>query len=146
MTKKVLFPTDYSDASSHALWFATLLARDWDAKLLIVHVSETEQYPVGELFDEEPQPRPEERTALEKVVPTDSTLPYEHKLLFGPPSSDVVKPADEIVRFANEEKVDAIVLGTHGRSGLGHLLMGSVAESVMRRAACPVITIRQPIK
>ena len=53
MPKKVLFPTDYSEASSHALQFATSLARDWDAKLLIVHVSETEKYPVGELFDDD---------------------------------------------------------------------------------------------
>jgi len=141
--KKVLFATDYSEASRHALQFATTLARDWDAVLLIVHVSETEQYPVGELYDEEPKPPAEQVAALEKVVPTDSSVTCEHKLLFGPSSSEIVKPADEIIRFADDQRVDAIVLGTHGRSGLDHLLMGSVAESIMRHASCPVVTIRQ---
>jgi nucleotide-binding universal stress UspA family protein len=54
------------------------------------------------------------------------------------------RPADVILRFAKEEDVDVIVLGTHGRSGLVHLLVGSVAESVIRRAECPVMTIRKP--
>ena len=60
-----------------------------------------------------------------------------------PGSVKITKPADVIVQFANAHNVDMIVLGTHGRTGLLHLLMGSVAESVMRQADCPVITIRQ---
>jgi nucleotide-binding universal stress UspA family protein len=54
-------------------------------------------------------------------------------------------PALEILDEAQESKVDLIVMGTHGRSGLGRLLMGSVAESVVRKAACPVLTVKAPI-
>jgi nucleotide-binding universal stress UspA family protein len=75
--------------------------------------------------------------ALEAVVPTHPAVPYEHRLLSG-------DPAREIVRLADEEGVDMIILGTHGRTGLKRLLMGSVAEAVVRRAMCPVLTIKQP--
>ena len=53
-------------------------------------------------------------------------------------------PADEIVKYAQEENIDLIVMGTHGRPGLAHLLMGSVAEKVVRTAPCPVLTLRHP--
>lgn len=143
--KKVLFVTDYSDASDYALQYATWLASCTQANLFIVHVSELEPYPVGELFDEEPIPNPQELERLESVVPGDSSVQYKHRLLYGSPgSAEITKPADVILRFAKEEDVDIIVVGTHGRSGVSHLLMGSVAESVVRHADCPVMTIRQP--
>jgi glycine betaine transporter len=53
-------------------------------------------------------------------------------------------PSQEIVKYAREHKVDLIVMGTHGRGPIGHLLLGSVAENVVRRAHCPVLTVRQP--
>ena len=113
--------------------------------LLIVHVSEREQYPVGELFDEEPQANPRETAQLEAILPTDSSVEYEHRLLFGEPgSSSTVKPADEILKLASAEQVDMIVIGTHGRSGLGRMVMGSVAEQVIRGATCPVVAVKQP--
>lgn len=143
-TKKVLYATDYSDASRHALPVAVSLARDWDATLLIVHVSETELYPVGEAFDEDPEPPEEKVKRLHAVVPDDTSVQVEHRLVFPQPSSTNVSPADEILELANAEHVDVIVLGTHGRSGLSHLLVGSIAESVMRKATCPVVTIRRP--
>jgi len=143
--KKILFATDYSGPSRQAFQFATSLAKDTGALLLIAHVTDREQYPVGELFDEEAHPNPAEMSDLKRVVPTDPEVQYEHRLLYGEAgSTETVKPADEIVKFARKEQVDAIVLGTHGRSGLGHLLMGSVAESVIRKAPCPVVTIKQP--
>jgi nucleotide-binding universal stress UspA family protein len=77
------------------------------------------------------------RKALAAVVPTDPAVEHEHRLLYG-------DPASEIVRLAGEEQVDLIVMGTHGRTGLMRLLMGSVAEAVVRRAPCPVLTIREP--
>ena len=140
---RILFATDYSAASRHALQFATSLARDTGAVMLIVHVTDRELYPVGELFDEEPKPDPAEMHDLKAVVPRDSEVPYEHRLLYGEPGSvENVDPAAVIVKFASEEPVDAIVLGTHGRSGLRHLLMGSVAETVVRTATCPVVTVK----
>jgi nucleotide-binding universal stress UspA family protein len=74
---------------------------------------------------------------LERVVPLDSQVPCEHHILIGP-------PAAEIVRFARQERVDLIVMNTHGRKGLTHLLMGSVAEAVVRHAPCPVLTMKTP--
>jgi universal stress protein A len=143
--KKILFATDYSEASQHALQFATSLARDTGALLLIAHVTDREQYPVGELFDEEPEPDPAEMRELKEVLPNDSQVQYEHRLLYGEPgTTETVNPADEIVNLARKEQVDSIVLGTHGRSGLSHLLIGSVAESVIRKAPCPVVTVKQP--
>ena len=71
------------------------------------------------------------------VVP-DSNVPVERRLLAG-------DPADAIIRLAESEHIDLIVMGTHGRRGLSRLLMGSVAESVVRVAPCPVLTVKQPV-
>jgi len=140
--KKILYATDYSEASQSALHVATSLARDWGASLLIMHVSERECCPVGEVFDEEPEPSPEEVQRLQTIVPDDADVPYEHRLICPPPSSENVHPADLIVQFAKQENVEAIVTGIHGRSGLMRVLAGSVTESVMRQASCPVITVK----
>jgi len=142
--KKILYATDYSEPSQYALHYAMSLARDCQAQLLIVHVSETECCPVGELYDEENKPSPEELSRLKAVVPDDTDVPFEHRVVCPLPSSATLHPADEIVKLAKEEDVHAIVIGTHGRTGLSRLLAGSVAESVMRQAPCTVVTIRKP--
>ena len=143
--KEILYATDYSDASQAALPLAASLARDRGATLLIAHVSQREPYPVGELFDEEFQPAEGELEELKAVVPDDPTVKFEHRLLYGAPgSTKFTNPADELLKLAEQENVEAIVVGTHGRSRLVQLLMGSVAESVVRRACCPVITVKQP--
>ncbi|MEO8499029.1 MAG: universal stress protein, partial [Planctomycetota bacterium] len=74
---------------------------------------------------------------LDKIVPSDPTVPCEHLLLLG-------DPAHQLVELANKQSVDLIVIGTHGRTGLFRALMGSVAESVVRHATCPVITVKHP--
>jgi nucleotide-binding universal stress UspA family protein len=136
---KILFPTDFSPASEFCLEQATTLARARGATLLICHVEEPPlSYGGGEMYYG--LPAAEERNLaelLEAVVPTHPAVPYEHRLLSG-------DPATEIVRLAEQEGVDLIVLGTHGRTGLKRLLMGSVAEAVVRRATCPVLTVKQP--
>jgi nucleotide-binding universal stress UspA family protein len=142
--KRILYPTDYSELSEYALHFATSLARDCRAELLIVHVSETECCPVGELFDEECEPSAEELKRLEAVRPDDTSVPFEHRLVCPPPSADSVHLADEIVKLARQEDVHAVVMGTHGRTGLNRLMMGSVAETVMWQAPCPVVTVKKP--
>ena len=137
--RKILFPTDFSTLSDAALTHATTLARESGATLLIVHVEEPPAaYGMGEMYYGIPDP---DDTALHEmlhdVVPTDPKVPCEYRLLVG-------HPADEIVALAEKEKVDLIVMGTHGRTGLTRLLMGSVAELVVRRATCPVITFKAP--
>jgi nucleotide-binding universal stress UspA family protein len=74
---------------------------------------------------------------LAGVRAADPTLPVEHRL-------EVGDPVAEILRVAQESKCDLIVMGTHGRTGLAHLLMGSVAEKVVRKAACPVLVVKTP--
>ena len=134
---RILLATDYSEESQHALAVATSLARATGTGLLIVHVSPYERYPVGELFDEEPQPSAVDMEPLEQVVPPDPDVPYEHRLVHG-------EPAEEIVKLADQESIATIVMGTRGATGLTHLLAGSVAEAVIRRAPCPVVAVRQP--
>ena len=138
---KILFSTDFSHTGDAALAMATMLARDTGAKLLIVHVEEPPvAYGGGELYYGMPEPNTEDlEKMLKAVVPNDEAIPYEHHMITG-------SPASAITRFAEDEGVDLIVLGTHGRSGLPRLLMGSVAEAVVRKAHCPVLTFREPHK
>ena len=137
--QKILFPTDFSHAGDAALQFATSLARDTGATLLIVHVEEPPAaYGGGELYYGVPEPAHDElRRMLHEVVPPDPAVPCEHRLVTG-------DPASAIVNLAEMEGADLIVMGTHGRTGLSRLLMGSVAELVVRRSKCPVLTYRQP--
>jgi nucleotide-binding universal stress UspA family protein len=137
--RKILFPTDFSHTGDAALDSATSLARERGAMLLIVHVEEPPAaYGGGEMYYGMPDPATEDlEKMLAEVVPTDSSVPHEHRLITG-------DPAVAIARLAEQEGVELIVMGTHGRTGLLRLLMGSVAEAVVRRATCPVLTLKQP--
>jgi len=135
--QKILYPTDFSTLGQTALEMATSLARDRGAKLLIVHVEEPPMaYGGGELYYgiEEPT-RAELQRMLSEVLPTDPSVGYEHRLMIG-------APATGIIHLAEREGVDMIVMPTHGRTGLMRLLMGSVAEEVVRKAKCPVLTVK----
>jgi universal stress protein A len=136
-SKKILFPTDFSHTGDAALKMATTLARDSGATLLIVHVEESPNvYAGGEFYYGIPNPPSDElRRMLEEVKPADPSVPCEHRLLSG-------DPAATIVRLAEDEKADMIVMGTHGRTGIIRMLMGSVAEAIVRRAPCPVLTYK----
>jgi nucleotide-binding universal stress UspA family protein len=78
------------------------------------------------------------RERLQQLRPRDPKVPVEHRLVQG-------DAATEMLQVAEETKCDVIVLGTHGRTGLGRLLMGSVAEQVLRKAPCPVVTVKTPL-
>jgi universal stress protein A len=134
--KKILFATDFSAASQAAFEYASALARDAGALLLIVHVEEPPAaFAAGEmLVIQSDVPSPELRRMLETLVPQGGVR-HEHHLAIGP-------PADEIVRLAEELQADLIVVGTHGRQGFSRLLTGSVAELVLRRAQCPVLAVK----
>ncbi len=137
--RKILLPTDFSHTGDAALELATTLARERGAKLLIVHVEEPPAaYGAGEMYYGMPDPVTDDlRKMLDQVGPTDSRVACERRLITG-------DPATAIAHLAQEEGVELIVMGTHGRTGLMRLLMGSVAEAVVRRAPCPVLTLRQP--
>lgn len=135
--ERILFPTDFSHAGETALAMATSLARDTGATLLIVHIEEPPAPDAaGELYS--PSLGQLQRM-LDEVHPLDPAVSCEHRLLSG-------DPAQVIVQLAEQEGVDVIVMGTHGRSGIRRVLMGSVAEAVVRRAKCPVLTCKQPAR
>src|SRR5438552_15883006 len=139
--KKILFPTDFSSLSDAPLKYATALARDMGATLLLVHVEEPPlAYGGGEMYYGTIEPDHDAlRKMLENVKPTDGVVPCKRLLVTG-------SPADAIVDVATAEAVDLIIMGTHGRTGLVRLLMGSIAEAVMRRAPCPVLILKSPAK
>jgi universal stress protein A len=138
---KILYPCDFSAAGQAALETATALARDHGAKLLVIHVQEPAvAFGGGELYAGIPEVDEEElRRTLLEVKPTDDRVAVEHRLLLG-------SPAATIVRTAEEERVDMIVMSTHGRTGLSRVLMGSVAEEVVRKAKCPVVTVKGAVR
>lgn len=134
----ILFPTDLSELAAPAFALACSLARDMGARLLVLHVVPP---PVvhGEVVARR-QPNGFYKDLwedLRKLQSKEGDVNVEHHLIDG-------VPATEIIRFASEHEAGLIVMGTHGRTGLVHLLMGSVAEQVMRNAACPVLTVRCP--
>ncbi len=137
--KTILYATDFSRQSRLAFRLACALARDYSARLVIMTVAETPLTVVGEggRIPSEPLDVEELRDALAQIRPSDSTTRVEHRLVEG-------EAATEILRMAKETKCDVIVMGTHGRTGLGRFLMGSVAERVLRKAACPVLTVKMP--
>ena len=136
--KTILFPTDFSLASDAALPHAEALAKQSNARLLIVHVEEPPlAYGGGELYYGLPEPSSERiLKMLEDVKPKDPAVPFAHRLTMG-------DPAGEVLRIAADEQAEMIVLGTHGRTGMLRILMGSVAEAIVRRAPCPVLVYRE---
>lgn len=138
--RKILHPTDFSDQSRAAFELACALARDYQAQLLIVHVNRpTPIYAPDGIAVGVPVENPLElRARLADVRPTDPRITVEHHLLDG-------DPAEQILKTAQSQNVDLIVMGTHGTTGLARLLLGSVAESVLRKASCPVLTVKAPV-
>ena len=135
--KKILFCSDLSRLSDASLPLATTLAREHGAELIILHVQELPTaYATGEWYYGPLEPGAETlRQLLGKLKPADPKVPFQHRMIMG-------DPAAEIVRMAEEEGVEMIVMSTHGRKGLLRMLMGSVAEAVVRRARCPVVTLK----
>jgi universal stress protein A len=136
--KSILVPTDFSKPSDAAVQYATGMALALGAQLYLVHVPGK----TGEHFEANFPVGQFETAARERlgtlVAPDDlARLRPEYALRIG-------APAEEIVRYADARDVDLIIMGTHGRSGVAHLLLGSVAEQVVRTAPCPVLLVRHP--
>jgi nucleotide-binding universal stress UspA family protein len=135
----ILHPTDFSEHSEFAFRLACALARDYGAHLVVLHV---EPWPAIVYSEGIVPPITEDenerlRDKLHAIEAPDFKISVEHRLEEG-------DPIDRILAVATETNADLIVMGTHGRTGLGRLLMGSVAEPVLRRATCPVVTVRTP--
>jgi nucleotide-binding universal stress UspA family protein len=139
----ILHPTDFSDRSGHAFRLACALARDYGARLIVLHVAEPPPFVYGEGVlppDSESllQVVHEARAQLNRLSTPDANVRAERQLETG-------EPASEILRVARDVPADLIVMGTHGRTGLARLLMGSVAEQVVRKSTCPVLTVTTPL-
>ncbi len=136
----IIYATDFSQCSVAALQYATAFAAVEKARLLIVHVDdETPGLVLGDVgYGYLPQIdriAQEQLEKLERVKPQSARVNFEHHFLRG-------EAADEIVKFSQRKHADLIVIGTHGVSGISKLLLGSVAEEIVRTASCPVLTVR----
>lgn len=136
---RILVPTDFSDCSAEALDDAIALAKVFQADLILVHVIEPFPYAAveGIAFI-----HPVERLSLQAQALLDqlSKRPLKEKLSVETHLTSGV-PSKEIVKLAEREGADLIVMGTHGRTGVDHLFAGSVAEKVVRLSPCPVLTV-----
>ena len=145
--RSILLPTDFSECASYALSYATSFARASGAKLICVHVIEPIVPTVGYSGLSEPLPVADISEQLEDTATRELPKIAAHEECAGLDVEEVVAHGDaasEIVRVARERNVDLIVISSHGRTGLGRILFGSTAESVVRHAHCPVLVVKPP--
>ena len=142
--KKILVPTDFSECSDAAVKYGRAFASAFQASLHLLHVvpdphtqpwaAEAFPAPLGDMLAQwQTQAGTRLATLLSEAERKDAVV-----------ATLVGSPFPEIVRYAVEQEIDLIVIGTHGRGALGHMLLGSVAEKVVRKAPCPVLTVHHP--
>ena len=140
--ERMLVPIDFSDCSLDALEYAAVAAGQAKASIELIHVLEPPSYGLDFTLSHADE-REQKRESLAKRLQGLSSalsaagLPVKSRLRGG-------VPADSILDSAQEWPCDLIVMGTHGRRGLSHVMAGSVTEAVLRRAPCPVLTVRSP--
>jgi universal stress protein A len=143
--RRILFPTDFSEYANHAWSYVLTFAKEFAAEVYLLHVVPppprlTETYAVN--FDPD---------ALLEAQRAEATASLDRQLRGAKEAGLTAQVAirvgvdyHEILEYARAQAVDLIIMGTHGRTGLAHVLLGSVAEKVVRRAPCPVLTIKHP--
>ena len=137
---KILVPIDFSPSSDKTVEYASTLAKQFNALVILMHVIDSAPYSVTDTLNVVKHRRSLEiiaRSLLENLA--------EPLLKIG----SIVRPClvtgipyEEILKKARHDRVDLIIMGTHGRTGLKHALLGSVAEKVVRLSSCPVLTVR----
>ena len=144
--KSILFPTDFSEGSAQALQYAVDMSKRYGAKLYVVHViydiaKATGWYVPHVSMDEmykdiqEGAKKELERFGVEELAGVKNV---ERRVITG-------VPHEEIINFVSANKIDLVIMGTHGRKGIDKILFGSTAAQVVRHAPCPVLTVRLPI-
>jgi nucleotide-binding universal stress UspA family protein len=158
--KRILVPTDFSETSGAAVKYGVALARMFNAQLHLLHAEVrhdlemiverqravealvAEMGPTSTAVGPDESAQHAAREMLETSVTADDRTTLQVEYVLRP--SGVGGAYVEIVRYAKERDIDLIVMGTHGRGFVAHMLMGSVAEKVVRKAPCPVLTIHHP--
>jgi nucleotide-binding universal stress UspA family protein len=145
----ILVPTDFSKFSKYALDYAITIANTFGAKITLIHITNEKElvalqqvstyFEPGKLEELMKQRESEDQKQLDGFIP-----PELKKGITVETIHPVGIPFVEIIKTAREKAVDLIVIATHGRSGLSHMLFGSVAEKVVRKSTCPVLSIRPP--
>jgi nucleotide-binding universal stress UspA family protein len=144
--KSILFPTDFSEGSAQALQYAVDMSKRYGAKLYVIHViydiaKATGWYVPHVSMDEmykdiqEGAKKELERFGVEELAGVKNV---ERRVITG-------VPHEEIINFVSANKIDLVIMGTHGRKGIDKILFGSTAAQVVRHAPCPVLTVRLPI-
>ena len=141
--KRILVPIDFSEYSKNALQYAIPFAKQFGAELLLVYVVEPAIYPADFSFGQvgipglESEMRVKGKESLGRLVDEQiaGTVSARSIIRTG-------KPFLEIINVAKEEKVDLIIIATHGNTGVEHILFGGTAEKVVRKAPCPVLVVR----
>lgn len=142
--RRILAPADFDVCSSPTVRYAAELAEKFGAELILLHIVQDLALAMPDAVMPTPVPAPvltqlieAAQTGLENLVKSENLGRLNPKL-----EVRVGSPAGEIVAAANDLKADLVCIGTHGRGGLAHFFLGSVAEKVVRQAPCPVLTIR----
>jgi len=140
---RILVPVDFSKHSGTAVRYGLEIAAVYGARLQLLHVIEDEVHPLfhltgqASIFDRNPDIRERCESAIEEIIADAAGPAVEHEIHVLPGHA-----TRDIVKFADENDTDMIVIATHGLTGLSHLVLGSVAEKVIRRASCLVLTIK----
>lgn len=143
--KKILYPTDFSEPSLYALTYAAEMAKMFDAELQLLHVmldeSQLVSFYLPQITVQNLAKDMEDgaKNKLEEFIKESTLLEgvrYTYKMVKG--IAD-----EEIIQYASDSGTDLIVIGTHGRTGFEHVLFGSTAEKVVRKAPCPVLSVRK---
>jgi universal stress protein A len=143
--KTIVVPTDFSQHAEHALQWALAMAADWNAKIVLFHAAPRSYMAFPESvylvdlvnLEQEILAHAEKRLGELAAQKGTKTVMVETRAVMG-------EPVWEICQAAEQEQADLIVMGSHGRTGLSHVLLGSVAERVVRHAPCPVLVARLP--
>lgn len=140
---KILVPQDFSDYSLHALKYAVTFAGLFNSELVVVHVVEPIVYPADFSFGQVSIPAMEEEIRKHSEEQLNELVAKEiPKNIKVTSIIRVGKPFIEIVDVAKSENADLIVISSHGRTGMDHVLFGSTADKVVRKSPCPVLTVR----
>lgn len=141
--KKILVPQDFSEYSLHALKYAVTFAELFNSELIILHIVEPIVYPADFSFGQVSIPAMEEEIRKHSEEQLNELVTKEiPKNIKATAIIRIGKPFIEIVEVAKSESAGLIIISSHGRTGMDHVLFGSTADKVVRKAPCPVLTIR----